>query len=57
MGDVVNLNRFRKQKNKAESVKQADANRQSFGRSKTEKKRDSQDKARTEKDLDGKKLT
>ena len=35
MGDVVNLNRFRKRAEKEQSARQADANRAKFGRSKS----------------------
>ena len=37
MGDVVNLNRFRKRAEKEQSAKQADANRSRFGRNKSER--------------------
>ncbi|MBR1125344.1 DUF4169 family protein [Bradyrhizobium lablabi] len=37
MGDVVNLNRFRKRAEKEQSARQADANRAKFGRSKSER--------------------
>ena len=37
MGDVVNLNRFRKRAVKEKSAQQADANRAKFGRSKSER--------------------
>ena len=40
MGDVVNLNRFRKTRDKAERNKEAEANRARFGRTKAEKERD-----------------
>ncbi len=36
-GDVVNLRRFRKQKARSEKEKQAEQNRLSFGRTKSEK--------------------
>jgi hypothetical protein len=37
MGDLVNLNRFRKRAAKESAAKQADANRARFGRSKSER--------------------
>jgi Domain of unknown function (DUF4169) len=37
MGDVVNLKRFRKRTERAQSAKQADANRAQFGRTKSER--------------------
>jgi Domain of unknown function (DUF4169) len=37
MGDVVNLNRFRKRAEKEKSAQQAEANRARFGRSKSER--------------------
>jgi Domain of unknown function (DUF4169) len=37
MGDVVNLNRFRKRAAKESAAKVADANRARFGRSKSER--------------------
>jgi Domain of unknown function (DUF4169) len=37
MGDVVNLKRFKKRSEKAQSAKQADANRARFGRTKSER--------------------
>ena len=37
MGDVVNLKRFRKRAERAQSAKQAKANRTRFGRTKSER--------------------
>lgn len=56
MGDVVNLNRFRKTRDRAERAKEADANRIRFGRTKAEKTRDQQEGERRAQALDGKKL-
>ena len=53
MAEPVNLNRFRKEKARAEKKARADQNAVKFGRSKAEKELD---RARTEKakrDLDG----
>ncbi|PWC58525.1 hypothetical protein TSH7_23725 [Azospirillum sp. TSH7] len=56
MGDVVNLNRFRKTRDKAERAKEADANRARFGRTKAEKERDRKEAERRTQTLDGHKL-
>ena len=57
MGEVVNLNRFRKARAKAEQEKLAEENRVRHGRSKSEKTQIVKDKDRTDRDLDGKHLT
>jgi hypothetical protein len=57
MGDVVNLNRFRKAKAKDEQARQAEQNRQIHGRGKAEKTRTVSEHERADRDLDGKKLT
>ncbi len=56
MGDIVNLNKFRKQKSRATREKQAEENRVKFGQTKTQKKlnQTSVDKAKSK--LDRKKL-
>ncbi len=56
MGDVVNLNRFRKTRDRAERAKEAEANRIRLGRTKAEKDRDRQEAERRAQDLNGKKL-
>jgi hypothetical protein len=56
MGDVVNLNRFRKRKAKAERQKQAEVNRRLHGRTKAERAREEQQKLRLTRALDGAKL-
>ncbi|UKJ73135.1 DUF4169 family protein [Azospirillum brasilense] len=56
MADVVNLNRFRKMRQKEEREKTAEENRVRFGRTKAEKLRDCQDAQRRKADLDGKKV-
>jgi hypothetical protein len=56
MGDVVNLNRFRKAKARDEKQRQAEANRVRFGRTTAEKKREAAEAERGTKDLDGKQL-
>jgi hypothetical protein len=56
MGDVVNLNKFRKAKAKTERVKQADVNRRLHGRTKAERSRDEQHKQQFTRHLDGARL-
>lgn len=57
MGEVINLNRFRKARAKAEADKQAEENRAAFGRTKAEKRQTAAERERAEQDIDGKKLT
>ncbi len=56
MGDVVNLNQFRKQRARAASAKKAGENRVRFGRAKDEKTRQVAEFERDRRDLDGKQL-
>ncbi|HEV7369353.1 DUF4169 family protein [Arenibaculum sp.] len=56
MGDVINLNRFRKQRAKTEREEEAARNRARFGRTKEEKKKEKDELARKNRDLEGKKL-
>jgi len=56
MGEVVNLNRFRKAREKVEREAQAAANRTKYGRTKDERQRQKDEGVRTAKDLDGKKI-
>jgi hypothetical protein len=56
MGDVVNLNQYRKQRSRMASQKRASENRVRFGRSKDDKARQSHDTERTVRELDGKQL-
>jgi len=56
MGDVVNLNRFRKQKAKSEREKQAEINRRLHGRTKAERAREELQKRRLTRAVDGAKL-
>lgn len=53
MGDVVNLNRFRKARARAVRAQEADANRTRFGRTAADKARDDADAARRKALLDG----
>ena len=57
MGKVVNLNRYRKLKAKAEAAKRADTNRRLHGRTKTERQRDEHKKRLLDAKLDGARLT
>lgn len=56
MGEVVNLNQYRKQRDRLQRKKTAAANRVRFGRTKDEIARTEKDKAREKSDLDGKAL-
>lgn len=56
MGDVVNLNKFRKRKAKEEREKRADTNRRLHGRTKAERARDHQQKQQLETKVDGARL-
>ena len=56
MGDVVNLNQFRKQRSRTASQKQASENRVKFGRSKDDKTRQIHETDRTSRGLDGKQI-
>ncbi|HYG90555.1 MAG TPA: DUF4169 family protein [Azospirillum sp.] len=55
MGDVVNLNRYRKAQAKAQREKQAEENRVRFGRPKSETTVQRRERDRAQRDLDGKK--
>ena len=54
MADPVNLNRFRKEKARAERRVEADANAVKHGRTKAQKAREAADAARAKAELDGK---
>ncbi|MEM7318591.1 MAG: DUF4169 family protein [Pseudomonadota bacterium] len=56
MGKPVNLNRFRKDKARAEKKARADQNAVKFGRSKAEKDLDRARDAQARRDLDGHEL-
>lgn len=55
MGEVVNLNKFRKQKAKDEKAAQAESNRVKHGTKKADKTLSKARKDKADKDLDGKK--
>jgi hypothetical protein len=52
MGNVVNLNRFKKRAEKQQSAKQAEVNRTRFGRTKSERTLDQQRSSRASDLLD-----
>ena len=52
MGNVVNLNRFRKRVEREASAKQADANRSRFGRTKAERSAEEKRTSRAQEILD-----
>jgi vacuolar-type H+-ATPase subunit H len=52
MGDVVNLNRYRKQRQRIEDAKQATENRVRFGRDKAERTRNKAEQERETRNLD-----
>lgn len=56
MGDIVNLNRFKKRSEREQSARQAEANRALFGRTKAERALDEKSKARSSDLLDQHKL-
>lgn len=56
MAEIVNLNRFRKARQKAEESQDAAENRVRFGRNKAEKARDRQEAEKSRQDHAGKEL-
>ena len=56
MADIINLNRARKQRAKADAAAKAVENRARFGRTKAEKARDAAERARIERAGDDAKL-
>lgn len=55
-GNVVNLNRFRKKKQREERAKQAEINRIRHGRTQAEKDRELTERERAARTLEGKRL-
>lgn len=55
-GNVVNLNKFRKQKARADKAKQAEINRVRHGRTKAQREREHTDRERAARLLEGKRL-
>lgn len=56
MGEIVNLNKARKARDKAEAKRTAEANRLTFGRTKTERETTKAQRDRDAARLDGHKL-
>jgi len=56
VASVVNLNRFRKDKQRADDQQRAAENRALHGRSKKERRAEDDGRRRTERELDGKRL-
>ncbi|MFK4056478.1 DUF4169 family protein [Brevundimonas sp. NPDC046655] len=56
MGEVVNLNKARKARDKADAKRAADANRTAFGRTKSERLTTQKERDRDAARLDGHKL-
>jgi hypothetical protein len=56
VGDVVNLRRARKARERAEQDLRADANRRRFGRTKAERDQTETERSRAARDHEGKKL-
>jgi hypothetical protein len=56
MGDLVNLNKYRKDRRRQEARQQAAANRVKFGRPKAETRQDDAEAERRRRELDDKKL-
>ena len=57
MAEPINLNRFRKEKARADKKARADANAVRFGRTKAQKDVDKARQEKADRDLDGKKST
>jgi len=56
MGDIVNLNKYRKQRRRSDHAKQGAENRVRFGRSKPERTRTRSEQERRRGELEGKRL-
>jgi hypothetical protein len=56
MAEIVNLNRFRKSRKRAEAAERATTNRAQFGRTKAERKKAESDRRRAADELDRKRL-
>ena len=56
MGEVINLNKARKARDKAEARRAAEANRLTFGRTKAERQTTQKERDRDTANLDGHKL-
>jgi len=56
MGDIVNLSKYRKQRQRTEQTKQAAGNRVKFGQTKSDRVRTRAEQDRARQDLEGKRL-
>jgi hypothetical protein len=56
MAEIINLNRFKKERDRATKAKTADENRARFGRSKEDRERAEANARKAEKSLDDKKI-
>jgi Domain of unknown function (DUF4169) len=56
MAEIINLNRIRKERDRATKAKNAEENRARFGRTKEERERTDADARKAEKSLDDKKI-
>ena len=56
MTSVVNLNRFRKAKQRAEDEQRATVNRATFGRTKAERQKTDGERQRRDRELDSKRI-
>jgi hypothetical protein len=56
MASVVNLNRFRKAKQRVDAERRAAENRAAFGRSKSERRKTEEERGRIARELDGKRI-
>jgi len=56
MAEIINLNRFKKERDRAAKAKTADENRARFGRSKEERDHAEANTRKAEKSLDDKKI-
>jgi hypothetical protein len=56
MASVVNLNRFRKAKERAEAERRAAENRAAFGRNKADRRKAAEERERLARDLDSKRI-
>jgi hypothetical protein len=56
MAEIINLNRFRKERDRTVKAKTADENRARFGRSKEERERAEANARKADKSLDDKKI-
>jgi len=56
MAEIINLNRFRKERDRATKAKTAEENRARFGRTKEDRERTEANARKADKELDDKKI-